>query len=171
MVFGMTLATYTLVHVVLSLIGIAAGLVVMYGLLTGKGLDGWTGLFLATTLATTVTGYGFPVDHLLPSHIVGFVSLGALAAAIAARYSFHLSGGWRRTYVLGAVLGLYLNVFVAVVQSFEKISALHALAPTQSEPPFAIAQLLVLAIFIVVGVLAWKRFRATPALAARAAAR
>ena len=159
MVFGMTLATYTLVHVVISLVGIGSGLVVLFGLLSGKQLAGWTGLFLATTVATSVTGFGFPVEHFLPSHGVGIISLVALAIAILALYAFHLAGGWRRTYVICAVLALYLNVFVAVVQSFEKIEPLRALAPTQSEPPFAIAQLAVLALFVGLGILAAKRFR------------
>jgi hypothetical protein len=169
MVFGMTLATYTLAHVVISLVGIASGLVVLFGLLGGKRLVGWTGLFLATTVATSVTGFGFPVDHFLPSHGVGILSLIVLAVAIAALYAFHLAGPWRRIYVIGAVVALYLNVFVAVVQPFEKVPALRALAPTQSEPPFAIAQLAVLILFVVAGVAAARRFRAEPARKASAA--
>ncbi len=159
MLFGMSLATYTLVHVVLSLVGIGSGLVVLFGLLKRKLLRGWTGLFLATTILTSVTGFGFPVEHFLPSHGVGIISLVALAIAILALYSFHLAGAWRRTYVICAVLALYLNCFVAVVQSFEKISALESLAPTQAEPPFAIAQLAVLALFVWLGIVAARRFR------------
>jgi len=169
MVFGMTLATYTLIHVVISLVGIGSGLLVLIGLLNGKRLAGWTGLFLATTVATSVTGFGFPVEHFLPSHGVGTISLVALAIAILALYAKHLAGGWRRTYVITSVIALYLNCFVAVVQSFEKIEPLRALAPTQSEPPFAIAQLVVLALFITLGILAAKRFRAQPGLKAAAA--
>jgi hypothetical protein len=156
MFFGMTL--FTFVHVVLSLVGIGSGFVVAYGLLTAKRLDGWTALFLATTVATSVTGFGFPFDHLLPSHVVGIVSLLVLALAILARYPLALAGPWRRVYAISAVIALYLNAFVAVVQSFLKVPALHALAPTQAEPPFAIAQGLVLLAFIVLGTVATRRF-------------
>ncbi len=169
MVFGMTLATFTLVHVILSLVGIGSGLVVLLGLLGGKRLGGWTGLFLATTVATSVTGFGFPVEHFLPSHGVGILSLVVLAIAMVALYAKHLLGGWRRTYVITSVIALYLNCFVAVVQSFEKVAPLRALAPTQSEPPFAIAQLAVLAIFVGLGILAVKRFRERTGLKAAAA--
>jgi hypothetical protein len=169
MVFGMTLATYTLVHVVISLIGIASGLVVLAGLLNRKQLAGWTGLFLTTTVATSVTGFGFPMEHFLPSHGVGVLSLVALAIAILALYAKQLAGGWRRTYVITSVLALYLNCFVAVVQSFEKIAPLRALVPTQSEPPFAITQLALLALFVGLGILAAKRFRERPGIKASAA--
>jgi hypothetical protein len=154
---GFNLDTYTLVHVVLSLIGIGSGLLVVIGLLAGKPLNGLTTLFLTTTVATSVTGYGFPVTHLLPSHVVGAISLVALAFAIYARYSRKLAARWRTTYVVCAVAALYLNVFVLVVQLFLKVPSLHALAPTQSEPPFGIAQVIVLAIFIVLGTLAVRR--------------
>jgi hypothetical protein len=156
----MSLATYTLVHVLISLVGIGSGLVVLFGLIAGKRLDGWTALFLATTVATSVTGFGFPFDHLLPSHIVGFISLAVLAPAIAARYAFHLRGAWRHVYVACAVLALYLNVFVGVVQSFLKIPALRALAPKQTEPPFVVSQGIVLVAFIVLAIVAAIRFRA-----------
>jgi len=169
MVFGMTLATYTLVHVVISLVGLASGLVVLVGLLKGKQLAGWTGLFLATTVATSVTGFGFPVEHFLPSHGVGIISLAVLAIAIFALYAKNLSGAWRRIYVITSVIALYLNCFVAVVQSFDKIEPLRALAPTQSEPPFAIAQLAALALFVGLGIMAAKRFRAPAGLKAAAA--
>jgi hypothetical protein len=170
MVFGMSLGTYTFLHVVISLIGIGSGLVVMFGLLTGKRFDGWTGLFLATTVLTSVTGFGFPFGHLLPSHILGILSLVVLAAAIPARYVFHLAGAWRRIYVVTAGMALYFNVFVLVVQAFEKVPALKALAPTQKEPPFLVAQLIVLVMFAVLIILAAKRFRTEPEqLRARAA--
>ena len=162
MVFGMSLATYTAVHVAISLIGIGSGLVVLFGLLKGKNFRGWAGLFLATTVATSVTGFGFPAEHFLPSHGVGILSLIALVGAIAALYRFRLAGGWRRTYVICTMVALYLNCFVLVVQSFEKVDALKALAPTQSEPPFAIAQLVVLALFVFAGIQAAKRFRVEP---------
>jgi hypothetical protein len=162
MVLGMTLETYTVVHVVISLVGIGSGFVVMFGLLTGKRLDGWTALFLASTLATSVTGFGFPFDHLLPSHKVGIVSLVVLAVAILARYPLHLAGAWRRVYAVCAAVALYLNVFVGVVQAFLKIPVLNAMAPKQTEPPFVVAQGIVLALFVVLGVVAAIRFRAEP---------
>src|SRR6266480_1652232 len=123
MIFGMAASTFTLVHVMISLVGIVSGFVVVFGLLTGKRLDRWTALFLTTTVLTSVTGFGFPFDQLLPSHKVGIISLVALAIAIVARYALHLTGAWRRTYVISAALALYLNVFVLVVQSFEKAPA------------------------------------------------
>jgi len=170
MILGMTTSTFTLVHVFLSLVGIGSGLIVVLGLLTGKRLDGWTALFLVTTVATSVTGFFFPFEHLLPSHKVGIVSLVVLAVAILARYVFHLAGAWRRTYVVSAVIALYFNVFVAVVQAFLKVPALNALAPRQKEPPFLVAQLVVLALFIVLGILTVKRFHNDPVhVAARAA--
>ena len=163
MVWGMTLATFTAVHVALSLIGIAAGFVVMIGLLRGTQLRGWTAVFLVTTVATSVTGYGFPVDRVLPSHIVGVLSLVVLAIAILALYALHLSGAWRSVYVVCAALALYFNVFVGVVQAFLHVPALHALAPQQNEPPFVIVQLIVLAGFVVLTILAVKRFRVAAA--------
>jgi hypothetical protein len=165
MVLGMSLATFTLVHVLISLVGIVSGLLVVYGLIKGKRFDGATAIFLATTVLTSLTGFLFPFTHLLPSHIVGIISLVVLAVAIVARYALHLQRAWRWIYVVSAVLALYLNVFVLVVQSFLKIPAVHALAPTQKEPPFLIVQLIVLAIFIVLGVFAVKGFRAVPAAA------
>jgi hypothetical protein len=159
MILGMSVATLTIVHTAISLIGIVSGFIVVYGMLGGKRLDRWTALFLLTTVLTSVTGFLFPFDHLLPSHKVGVISLVVLAVALLARYSFHLAGGWRRTYVLTAVMALYLNVFVLVVQSFLKVPALHALAPTGQELPFAVVQLIVLAVFIWLAIAAVKRFR------------
>jgi hypothetical protein len=156
--------TFTLIHVVISLIGIGTGAVVSLGMLSGKRLDGWTALFLASTAATSVTGFGFPFDHLLPSHIVGIISLVVLAVASYARYGQRLAGGWRTAYVVGAVAAFYFNVFVLVVQLFRRVPALTALAPTQSEPPFAIAQLGVLVLFIALGVMATKAFATTGAM-------
>ena len=166
MIWGLSTSTFTLVHVLLSLVGIVAGLVVMFGLIAGKRLDGWTVVFLATTVATSVTGFGFPFDHLLPSHKVGIVSLLVLPVAIVARYAFHMAGAWRRIYVISAAVALYLNIFVLVVQLFLKVPALKAIAPTQKEPPFAIAQVVVLALFGWLTVLAARRFRAEPERAA-----
>jgi hypothetical protein len=162
MIWGMSESTFTTVHVVLSLVGIGSGLLVMFGLLTGKERGGWTLLFLATTLATSVTGFGFPFDHLLPAHKVGIISLVVLAVAIVARYALHLAGAWRRVYVICAAVALYLNVFVGVVQAFQKVPLLTALAPNQTELPFVVTQLVVLALFIVLTIAAAKRFRGEP---------
>ena len=171
MVFGMSLTTFTLIHVIISLIGIGSGLIVLFGMFGGKRLDGMTALFLVSTVLTSLTGYLFPFEHLLPSHIVGGISLVVLAIAIVARYSFHLAGRWRTIYVITAVMALYLNCFVLVVQSFLKVPALHALAPKGNEPPFAIAQGILLLLFIVAGILAVKKFRQVdPTSLARAAA-
>jgi hypothetical protein len=153
------MVTFTLVHVVISLAGIASCLVVLYGMLTANAMNRWTGIFLATTVATSATGFGFPFEQLLPSHIVGAISLVVLAVAIVARYVKHLTGGWRLVYVIAATTALYFNVFVLVVQLFRRVPALHDLAPTQSEPPFAVVQLVVLVLFVTLGVAAAKRFR------------
>jgi len=161
-VFGMSLATYTLIHVLISLIGIGSGLVVMWGFLKGKGLDGITAIFLVTTVLTSVTGFGFPFEKLLPSHILGILSLVALGVAIPARYVFHLLGSWRWIYVVGAALALYFNVFVLIAQLFMKVPSLKALAPTGSEPPFLAAQLSVLVLFIILTVFATKKFHSEP---------
>jgi hypothetical protein len=158
MILGMSADTFTLVHVVLSLVGIGSGLIVLFGMLGAKRLDGWTALFLATTVLTSVTGFFFPVTGFLPSHAVGILSLVFLAAALLAFYVYRLAGAWRWIYVVGAVVALYFNVFVGVVQAFRKVSFLEPLAPTQSEPPFLVAQLVVMAVFIVLGVLAVRKF-------------
>ena len=147
------------VHVVLSLIGIVAGLVVLVAMLSRKRLGALTALFLVSTVLTSITGFVLPHEHLLPSDIVGIISLVALAVAIAALYVYRLAGSWRWIYVGTSVLALYLNVFVGVVQAFEKLPFLAQLAPTQSEPPFLVAQLAVLAIFAALGILAVMRFR------------
>jgi hypothetical protein len=153
------MTTYTLIHVVISLIAIAAGFVVLAGLLKSRRLDAWTALFLVMTTATSLTGFGFPFVRLLPSHIVGAISLVVLAVAVLARYSYHMAGGWRVAYVVTAVAALYFNVFVLIVQTFQKVPALAALAPTQSEPPFAITQVIVLIAFLALGYLAVVKFR------------
>jgi hypothetical protein len=158
MIFGMSIATFTSVHVVISLVGIFTGLVVVFGMFSSNKLDGWTALFLATTVLTSATGFFFPTEHILPSHIVGIISLAVLAIAIYALYSRHLAGSWRWIYVVGAVVALYLNVFVGVVQAFQKIPFLSALAPTQSDPPFIIAQVVVLGIFVVLAIVALRSF-------------
>jgi len=153
------MSTFTTIHVALSLVGIASGLVAVAGMLKSNLLTGWTLLFLATTVATSVTGFGFHREQILPSHIVGIISLVLLAVAILALYVFALRGAWRRIYVVTAVASLYLNVFVLIVQGFLKVPALHALAPTQNDPPFAIAQGIALIAFIAIGIAAARRFR------------
>jgi hypothetical protein len=150
---------FTLFHVVISLVGIASGFVVLGGFFSNARLDGMTLVFLATTVATNVTGFGFPFTQLLPSHIVAIVSLVVLAVAIYARYVAALQGIWRPVYVITATAVLYLNVFVLIVQTFIKNPALVALAPTQSEPPFAATQGLVLVLFLALGWMAVRRFR------------
>jgi len=155
----MILPIYTIVHVLISVVGIFTGLIVLFGMLAGKRLDGWTKWFLATTVLTSVTGFFFPFHGFTPAIGLGIISLLVLAVAIYARYPRQLAGHWRWIYVITAVVALYFNVFVSVVQSFEKISALHALAPTQTEPPFKFTQLVVLALFAVLTIIAAIRFR------------
>jgi hypothetical protein len=164
MILGMSTATYTLLHVIISLVGIGSGLVVLYGMLTANRMDRMTALFLVTTALTSLTGFAFPNDHVTPGIVVGILSVIVLAVAIVARYVRHMNGGWRSIYVITAAIALYLNCFVLVVQSFEKVPVLHALAPTQKEPPFGIAQLLLLAVFVVLTIMAVKRFRVQPAV-------
>lgn len=158
MMLGMSFVTFTVVHVVISLIGIATGIAVLLGMLNDKKLDGATAVFLATTVLTSVTGFMFPFSTLLPSHVVGAISLVVLAIALVALYGQHLFGAWRRVYVITATIALYLNVFVGVVQAFQKVSFLRPLAPTQSEAPFVVAQVVVLVVFAVLGYLAVRRF-------------
>ena len=158
MTLGLSLSAFTTLHVIVSLIGIAAGFIVLYGLLGSQKLAGWTAVFLATTILTSVTGFLFPFNGLLPAHVIGAISLIVLAVALAALHAFRLAGPWRWVYVVTALLALYLNVFVGVVQAFQKLAFLQPLAPTQSEPPFAIAQFAVLAIFVALGFLALRRF-------------
>jgi hypothetical protein len=158
----MILAIYTLVHVVISLLGIASGFVVLYGFLTAKLTRKWTSFFLATTVATSVTGFFFPFHGFTPAYAVGAVSLLVLAAAIYALRFRRLAGGWRSVYVINAVAALYFNVFVLIAQLFQKVPALKAIAPTQSEPPFAMAQGVVLVLFVALGITATVRFRAAP---------
>jgi hypothetical protein len=158
MMLGMSLPVFTVFHVIISLIGIGSGLIVVFGMLTARRLRNWTAIFLITTVATSITGFLFPFHGFKPSFAVGILSLVVLAIAIVALYSFHLAGAWRWVYVVTAIIALYFNVFVLVVQCFEKVPALKALAPTQTEPPFLIAQLAVMAIFIVLGVLSVRKF-------------
>jgi hypothetical protein len=131
----------------------------MFGLFAAKRLDGWTAIFLVSTVSTSVTGFLFPFHRFLPSHGVGIVSLLVLAVAVLARYAFHLAGAWRRTYVVTAMIALYLNVFVLIAQAFQKVPALKAMAPTQSEPPFLVTQLVDMVLFVVFTIVAARRFR------------
>src|SRR5438067_8195694 len=159
MIWGMPTEIFTLVHVILSLIAIASGLIVLVGMIAGRRFDALAAFFLATTVLTSVTGFGFPFVHVTPGIVIGVISLVVLATAIFARYRRHLTGPWRRTYVICASLALYFNVFVLVVQSFINVPALKALAPTQKEPPFAIVQLVVLIVFIALTIAAARKFR------------
>ncbi len=165
MIFGLSIPAFTQLHVILSLVGIAAGLVVLAGLLRSRVSGGWTALFLATTILTSATGFLFPRDHVLPSHVVGALSLLVLAAAVLALYSYRLAGRWRWIYVSAAIAALYLNVFVAVVQAFVKLPFFNRLAPTQTEPPFVVAQLVVLILFVALGIAALRSFQPARALA------
>ncbi len=158
MTWGIPTHLFLQIHVALSLIGIVTGLIVLYGLLAGRALGGWTALFLATTILTSITGFPLPPFGLDPPRMVGILSLILLATAVGAYYVFHLGGAWRWVYVVTAMTALYLNCFVTVIQSFAKIPSLHALAPTQSEPPFLVAQLAVLALFLLLGFLSVRRF-------------
>jgi len=159
MVLGMSLATFTLVHVLISLIAIASGLIVMERFVRNRALGLSNTIFLATTIATSVTGFLFPFNGFTPAIAFGIISLAILAVALFALYAGNLIGPWRWIYVVTAAVALYLNVFVAVVQSFQKIGRLRALAPTQSEPPFALAQGAVLILIMLVGIVALRRFR------------
>jgi hypothetical protein len=159
MTLGLSLSFLTVLHTAISLLAIASGLFVLSALLQNRLPAAWTGFFLATTAVTSITGFMFPVDRLLPSHIFGIISLGALAVALVALYARGLAGGWRKAFIVTALLTLYLNMFVAIVQSFQKLPLLRPLAPTQSEPPFAVAQIVLLIAFVLAGYLALKRFR------------
>jgi hypothetical protein len=159
----MVLQVYTIIHTLLSLIAIFTGLVVVFGMLAGNRLDGWTKWFLVTAVATTITGFFFPFHGFTPAIGLGIISLPFLAFTIFARYSKQLHASWRWIYVAGAVICLYFNLFVLVVQLFEKIPALHALAPSQTESPFKLSQLVVLVVSILLLIIALFRFRPEPA--------
>src|SRR5438445_13291634 len=164
MILGMSLATFTMVHVIISLIGIVSGIIVMFAMLGSNRMPGLTAIFLLSTILTSATGFLFPFTQLLPSHMIGILSLALLAIACIALYAMRLSGPWRWIYVLTALVSLYLNVFVLVFQSFLKIPALHALAPSvpPAEPPFAVAQGIVLVFFVVVITGVIRRYRPAP---------
>lgn len=167
MILGMSVAAFTQLHVIISLIAIVSGIIVALGMLGARRMPGMTALFLITTVATSFTGFMFdtPVDaprvigSLDPAKIIGLISLVFLALAILALYSYKLASSWRAVYVISALVALYFNCFVLVVQSFQKISFFHALAPTQKEPPFAVAQAILLILFVGIGIAAFKKFR------------
>ena len=164
MILGMPVSTFTLIHVLISLVGILTGIVVVIGLCRNRRLSGWTGVFLVTTLLTSLTGFLFPLRAIGPPHIVGAVSLVLLIPCLLGLYMFKLVGNWRWIYVITAVAALYLNVFVGVVQAFGKIGFLHALAPKGNEPPFAVAQGVVLLLFVMIAVVGVRKFRPRPML-------
>ena len=155
------LSAFTWFHTLLSLVALVAGIVVMIGLPDSRKLGGWTALFLATAVGTSVTGFMFPFDKFLPSHWFGVISLVVLAAAIAGRYLFGFAGAWRWIYVVSVALAVYLDAFVTVVLAFQKLPFLKPLAPTQSEPPFAIAQVAVLVVFITLTIMGVRKFHPT----------
>jgi hypothetical protein len=167
MIFGMSTAAFTQFHVIISLIAIASGFVVVLGMLGAKRLPALTAIFLLTTVATSVTGFMFPtpvdaprvIGSFDPPKVIGVISLVLLALAILGLYVYKLAGSWRAIYVISAIIALYLNSFVLVVQTFQKVAFFHALAPTQKEPPFAAAQALLLIMFIGLGIAAYKKFR------------
>jgi len=156
------LQIYTIIHTLISLVAILTGFAVLFGLLTGNRIDGWTKWFLISAVATTVTGFFFPFHGITPAIKLGIISSVVLVITIYARYAKHLAGAWRWIYVVGASVTLYFNVFVRIVQSFEKIPALKAMAPTQSEPPFKLTQLVVLALFVILTLVAVIRSRPEP---------
>ncbi len=168
MVLGLSLQTFTLIHVLISLAAIACGLVVVYGFLTNKRLDRWTAAFLIATALTCVTGFLFPFTKVTPAIKLGVIEVILLVTAFVTRYTLQLT--WRKTYVITACAALYFNVFVLVVQGFEKVPALKAIAPTQKEPPFAIAQIIVLLLFVVLTTFAIKKFRTEPTTMAKSRA-
>ena len=159
MILGMSVPLFTQLHVIISLVGIATGAIVEYGLLTNRAFSGCTALFLVTTILTSASGFLFHSRAIGPPHVVGAISLAVLAIATYALYARRLAGAWRAAYIVCALLALYLNAFVGVVQAFQKLPPFHALAPTGSEPPFAIAQLVVLAAFALLGCRSLRRFR------------
>jgi len=159
MIVGMSVGAFTLLHVLITLVAIGSGLIVVGGMFASHKLPGTTAIFLFTTALTSVTGFLFPIHGFTPALGVGILACLILLVALFALYKEHLAGAWRWVYVIAAITSLYLNVFVLVVQSFMKVSALNVLAPTQSEPPFAITQAAVLAIFILIALIAVVKFR------------
>jgi hypothetical protein len=172
MIWGLSTATFTLVHVVISLVGIASGFIIVAGMVRNREMRSLAGVFLVTTILTSVTGFAFPNEHITPGIVIGVLSLLVLAPAVLGFYAFKLAGAWRKTYAITALIALYFNFFVLIVQSFLKVPALHALAPHGNEAPFAITQGTALVMFIGFGVLAVRRFKGSHAPSiARAAAK
>lgn len=162
MIIGLSITAFTTIHVIIAFVALASGVVVLVGMLGAHRMPGWTALFLITTILTSVTGFMFPMTNgFTPALGIGIASMVVLVIALLALYGKHLAGGWRTTYVVTAVAALYVNFVALVAQSFAKVAVLHPLAPTQSEPPFLIAQSLLLVIFAIVGTLATRRFRST----------
>ena len=167
MILGMSVAAFTQLHVIISVIAIVSGILAALGMLSARLMPGMTTLFLILTVATSVTGFMFPtpvdaphvIGSLDPPKVIGVISLIFLALAILALYSYKLAGSWRGIYVISAIIALYFNCFVLVVQSFQKIAFFHALAPTQKEPPFAVAQAILLVLFVGLGIAAFRKFR------------
>jgi hypothetical protein len=159
MILGMSISAFTLLHVIISLVAIASGFVAILGLIGGRLYRGLTAIFLVTTVLTSLTGFLFPYKGVTPGIVLGILSMIVLLLAIIAIYGCKLAGAWRGTYVISASIALWLNVFVLFAQSFGKIPALHAIAPTQASPAFGITQLVVMVIFIVIAIRAFKGFR------------
>jgi len=159
MILGMSLAVFTQFHVALSIFGIGAGFVVVVGMMASRRMPLLTALFLITTAATSITGFMYPYHGVTPGIVFGILSMVVLLIATIARYGGHLAGGWRGTWVITAVIAQFLNFFVLIVQSFEKVPALHALAPTGKEMPLKVAQLAALVVFVVLGVVAYRKFK------------
>lgn len=158
MILGLSVHTFTVIHVLISLVGIVAGVIVAFAMVQGKSVPGLTALALLALILTSVTGFFFHSTTFTPAQGVGVISLVVLAVAVLALYFLHLTGMWRWIYVIAAVVAIYLNVFVGVIQAFEKIGFLEALAPHQTEPPFVVAQVIVLAIFVLLGFGALRKF-------------
>jgi len=165
MILGLSVATFTIIHVLISLAAIAAGVVVVAAMLRIERAAGWTALFLALTLLTSLTGFLFPIKGFTPALGTGVISTAVLLVALWALYVGRLQRVWRGIYVVTAVTALYLNVLVLIAQAFQKIPPLHSLAPQGSEPPFLVAQTIALVAFVVIGVLAVRRFRPPASLA------
>jgi hypothetical protein len=162
MILGMSIAAFTLLHTIISVIGLLSGLIVLGGMYGARRLPGWTALFLLTTALTSITGFFFPNAKITPGQIFGAITLIVMVPTLIGLYGFHLRGAWRWIYAGGAVVVLYLNFFVLVAQLFAKVSVLQPLAPTQSEPPFLITEVVVLAIFVVLGIIALVKFHPEP---------
>jgi hypothetical protein len=159
MILGLSVHTFTVIHVLISLVGIVAGVIVAFAMVQGKSVPGWTALALLALILTSVPGFFFHNTTFTPAQGVGIISLVVLAVAVIALYFLHLTGIWRSIYITAAMIAIYLNCFVGVIQSFQKIGFLHALAPTQSsEPAFVVSQVILLALFVVLGFLALKKF-------------